>query len=385
MDIKKLTVCFQKQVTFATDYSPFYARLFGIVAAWLEKGEGDLIVDWLLAAANGRSPFNIPLLLLAGVHRDVLMGVPTSAGLAQYYPTVGGAADFMDEEELDIILKTAVLSRQESLAHFIQTATVQTNETGRGLVWLLPLLNNIFSLSDECEGIHLVDLGASAGLNLVAEQRAYRLVDKDNQLIADLGNGNPIQFTTICEKWENLPLAPTFGRPCPLPPILSRTGCDVAPFGLQTAVSEQTLAAYIWADQPHRVTRLREGIVAFQQINQTESPIQIHQATLPDALPRFLQKIPTFGGAIAPVVIYNTYMTAYLPNKGQGLRSHIADWATNQNRPILWLQWEPAWGNGGDSPEYGWCAWTADLWQGGNHIQHQIGWVHPHGTEAVFI
>ena len=66
---------------------------------------------------------------------------------------------------------TAILARREPLAAFIRSANVQTNETGRGLAWLLPVA---------CLGwpaVHLVELGASAGLNLVAERRGYRLMD----------------------------------------------------------------------------------------------------------------------------------------------------------------------------------------------------------------
>src|SRR5690606_1327638 len=68
-------------------------------------------------------------------------------------------------------LRETIFARRDSLAAFIRRANVQTNETGRGLVWLLPVA---------CLGwpaVHLVELGASAGLNLVADQRAYRLVE----------------------------------------------------------------------------------------------------------------------------------------------------------------------------------------------------------------
>ncbi|MCP4427908.1 MAG: hypothetical protein GY803_25775, partial [Chloroflexi bacterium] len=57
----------------------------------------------------------------------------------------------------------------------------------------------------------------------------------------------------------------------------------------------------------------------------------------------------------------------------------IADWAATQNRPVLWLQWEPLWEKG-QSPSDDLIAWTADLWQGEKHCYWHLAWNHPHGT-----
>lgn len=50
----------------------------------------DPLARWLLSAAGERSSFDVPILLLAGLHRLVLAGSPGTAALAAYYPTVGG-------------------------------------------------------------------------------------------------------------------------------------------------------------------------------------------------------------------------------------------------------------------------------------------------------
>ena len=361
---------FRKQQEFAADYSPLYARLFGLVGEWL-AGEDGALVDWLLAASDGRAAFDITLLLLAGLHREVLNGAPETAALAAFYPTVGGGRPF-DDPELPAILRQTLLARREALTPFIQTATVQTNETGRGAAWLLPLLYTGW------EAVHLVDLGASAGLNLAAEMRNFRLVFSNQFSVnseerLDLGGGAPVQF--LMQTQGEFILPPTPRR---RPRIASRTGCDLKPFRLETAVAEQTLAAYVWADQPHRLQRLREGVAAFRQANQGHAPIRLHPARLPDDLPAFLnQHIPT--APDHPVVIYNTYMTIYLDDKGASFKQHIADWATAQNRPVLWLQWEPLWG-GPEPLDFGWVAWTADLWRGSEHHHWLLAWNHPHGT-----
>ena len=362
---------FHKQQEFAAGYSPLYARLFGLVGDWLAAGDSDPLVEWLVGVGNGRAPLDIPLLLMAGLHHDILNQEPETAELAQYYPSTGGNRSEA-EPQLPQILRQTIMAQREQLAPFIQTATVQTNETARGVCWLLPLLYTGW------EAIHLVDLGASAGLNLVAETRNYRLLFSDQLSVdgrpfIDIGNGNPVQFPMHAQGSFYQPPATNHQ-----PHSLSRTGCDLAPFQLETAVDEQTLAAFIWADQAHRLDRLREGIAAFHLNNQGSAPVRLHPTHLPDELPAFLDTaVPQHSNE--PIVIYNTIITYYLDDNGQALRQHIADWAVTQNRPVLWLQWEPLW-DGPEPPLFGWIAWTADLWQANKHSHWHLAWTHPHST-----
>ena len=365
---QKLLYRFRKQAEFAADYSPLYAHFFSIITDWLEAAD-DPVVAWLLEASSSRNSFDIPLLLAAGLHRDVLLHLPETIELAAYYPSVGGRKPFTDSD-FSSTLRQVILARRPTLADFIQMATVQTNETGRGLCWLLPLLYTNWT------AVHLVDLGASAGLNLAADQRSYRLQDaRDEHTFLDVGLGQSAQFLVHCQ--PQLPRYPVTR----LPHILSRTGCDIHPFRLQTAAQEHTLAAYIWPDQLSRHQRLREGIDAFHRVNKTDAPIILNALRLPDDLPFYLRNhVPL---APDPIVFYNTYITQYLPQKGILLRQHFTDWAANQARPVLWLQWEPD-RSGRNGPEYGWLRWTADLWHENAHQQFHLAWVHPHGTRVHF-
>lgn len=362
---------FQQQQEFAAGYSPLYAGLFGTVAEWLAVRPPLPLVAWLLEVCAARQPFDVTLLLAAGLHRDILLGVAEVAGLAAYYPSVGGTAVYTPHSPaFATALHDAIWARREPLAHFIQTATVQTNETGRGLVWLLPLHYVGW------ETVQLLDLGASAGLNLLAEQRAYRLVDPQGEAAADFGAAGSPQFTTrLSQGADWLP------RRLPLPRIMGRLGGDIAPFGLETAVAEQTLAAYVWGDQTHRLHRLREAIAAYHHTAQTAAPVQLFPLNLPDGLPHFLQThLPP---STTPLVIYNTYITMYLAERGAALRHHIATWASQQPRPVLWLQWEPPQDDSAASHPFGWCAWTADFFHHGQQQQRRLGWAQPHGTDAV--
>lgn len=363
---------FRRQQEFTAASSPLSARLCGLIADWLGAGCGkDPLVDWLLAAAHPRASFEVPLLLLAGLHRDVLAGVADARPLGRYFPSAGGTLA-LDADDLAASLRQAILARREALAEFIAHATVQTNETARGLCWLLPVLFTGWP------AIHLLDLGASAGLNLVADQRHYRLLHGEgNEGVLELGCGIPPQFVVHSEG----PLvAPTTTA---IPTIRSRIGCDLAPFILRSRREEQTLAAFVWGDQSERLARLRQGIAALHQLDESPVPVRLHQADLPDALPHILAR---HIGPLddAPLVVFNTYLTTYLRDKGTALRLHLADWVRQHPQPVLWLQWEPPW-QGPEPPRFGWLYWTADLWSNGRHRRWHLAWTHPHGNQLQWL
>lgn len=370
---QRLLERFRKQETFARGYSPLYAALFSQAAAWLaaDSAEADPLVQWLLETGQARQTLDVTLLLAAGLHKDVLAAVPEAAALAEYFPSAGGTRQ--PDGDFETALRQAIDGRKEILTAFIQSANVQTNETGRGLCWLLPLK------AVPWQRVCLVDLGASAGLNLAANRRAYRLAaENSGETLLDVGEAPPVQFASRCrgvlgplERYNEMAL----------PEIIGRIGCDLFPFELDSEEAERTLMSFVWGDQVARLERLREGIAAFRDVQTGEVPIQLHPVNLPDGLGDFLQSaVPTDR---SPVVIYNTFMTTYLSDKGASFKETIGRWAATRKEPVLWLQWEPA-RNLDEGPEYGWCGWTADLWQGTDHRHWFLGWVHPHGTHIQF-
>lgn len=360
----KLTQMCRDQERFSQGYAPLYGRIFAVLTEWLESPQAttDPVVRWLLEVGHTRQPLVITNLLVAGLHREILANAPSTARLATFYPTVGGNPD---QEGLAEVLREAILANLERLTPFLQTANVQTNETGRGLVWLLPLLLSGW------ETVHLVDLGASAGLNLLADYRHYRLVANQGTAELELGLGKSPQFV-VQTKGE---LEQFSGRLGKMPAFLTRTGGDLYPFYLRTNQDHLTLLSYVWADHTPRLARLGEAMAA---LHSYQGHFQLLSLDLPAGLPSFLtENVPADPH---PVLIYNTYVTAYLSDKGQSLRERIGSWAKQQPRPVLWVQWEPP-VNGVEPPGFGWCGWTADYWHGDSYQQHQLGWVHPHGTE----
>ncbi len=387
---------FREQQRFAAGYSPVYARLFGAVAGWLADA-ADPLAAWLVAASAGRPPFDVTLLLAAALHYEALAG--TATGSAQW-PVASGQSPEPSElvissddgsrhsslvtpaavggrpsaVEFEAALRATILERRVALEAFTQRRTVQTNETARGLAWLLPVA---------CLGwpaVHLLELGASAGLNLVAERRAYRLVDEaePSRTLLTIGAGEHPPFITTARGGA----LPAVGC-CPT--VLSRTGGDMHPFYLRSDEDERVLASFVWADQPERLARLRQGIAELHRVEATAAPVRLRPLRLPDELPAFLRReLPH--PLDAPLVLFNTTVTMYLPDRGASLRGIIGEWAAGQRAPVLWLQWElpPA---GEPPPGEGWLAWTADYWPepGADGYHWRLAWVHPHGRALEFL
>ena len=117
-----------------------------------------------------------------------------------------------------------------------------------------------------------------------------------------------------------------------------------------------------------------------------EAPVKLFAVQLPSGLPEFLDSYPSQDNE--PVICYNTFIRMYLADRGSALRRHLAGWAGNQDRPIVWIQWEPASclaTVNGISPHQSWLAWTIDLWHRGETEHWQIAWVHPHGQQVHWL
>ena len=363
----KLIARCEAQARFCRGASPLYHQLFTCLGQRLRWDDG--FAAWLLLATRKRATFDVPLLVLAGLHASVLRRSPASEALAAYYPSTGGL-EVADSSAFATVFQQSVDALRDELAAFIATSPVQTNEGARGLCWLLPLTYTDWS------AVHLLELGASAGLNLVAEQRNYLVCDTVSASRYRFGLGTDREFTMQGQGNFVPPVAASS------PKVLSRRGCDLAPVLLHNEADRLHLASFVWADQPERMALLQRGIEAVLRANTTDVPVQLAMHRLPAGLPDFLYNQD--GSAVrAPCVLFNTYLSTYLPDKGRFLQEHVGQWAQQRQGPVLWLQWEHL--RGHESPEFGWLGWTADLWCNGSHQHWHLAWVHPHGSRVAWL
>ena len=126
--------------------------------------------------------------------------------------------------------------------------TVQTNEPGRSAV----LFAGLLWLTDRHRRpIRLLEVGASAGLNLVADRYSY-VVDG-----RELGDpGSPLRFV---DPWAPPPPIDLAAAAAALR-ITARAGCDLAPLDPTQPDDQLTLLSYIWPDEPHRIERMRAAL-----------------------------------------------------------------------------------------------------------------------------
>src|SRR5205085_5499142 len=96
-----------------------------------------------------------------------------------------------------------------------------------------------------------LEVGASAGLNLLVDRYSYRVGD------LELGDpDSPLRFVDPCVPPPPVGLAAATATLR----IVERAGCDVAPLDPRRPEDQLTLLSYIWPDELHRIDRMRAAL-----------------------------------------------------------------------------------------------------------------------------
>ena len=214
-----------------------------LMAAVLDGAAGDLEAGGPTAALLGPhvdDPVgSLPALrLAAALHRMVLER--QAPALAVHYPSVGGTLGEVWPVARDVIGEN--LDRLSEL----MLRSVQTNEVGRSTALLGGLLH---AVQDTGLPVRLLEVGASAGLNLHVDRFAHVL-----------GNGavlgDPTSPVQLIDPWTGE--LPPYDVPLE---IVERRGCDPAPLDPTTAADRLTLTSCVWGDQVVRFERLRGALL----------------------------------------------------------------------------------------------------------------------------
>ncbi len=222
--------------------SPMYAGLLARLADDVEAGGPTATV--LAGHEDDPGPSALGLRLLGSVHRLVL---ERRAGvLATYYPSVGGHWDPVSGPEAVLDL---LRSDPDTVREWLDRPP-QTNEVGRAAA----LVGGLLHLApDERLPVRLVEIGASAGLNLLADR--FHLLDDRGT-----ATGDPASPVTLQPAWRGP--AP---EPWPGLRFTEALGCDLAPIDATTTEGRLALTAYVWPDQQHRHERLRGALALAQR------------------------------------------------------------------------------------------------------------------------
>jgi hypothetical protein len=217
--------------------SPFYAALFGRLAADCEQGPAPV------AALLARAPMTLnaasPLRLMGGVQRGVQAGAFPE--LAAAWPTEANPLGDVDEAYARL---REIFEDPPAVVLDALTRDPQTNEVGRSAALALGLaaIGRMTGLPHR-----LFEIGSSAGLNLRLDAYFY-----------DDGTST----------WGSPTAALRFGAGAytaavdfsGATPIVERRGCDLHPIDATSAEGAATLLSYTWPDQFARLDRLRRAL-----------------------------------------------------------------------------------------------------------------------------
>lgn len=306
--------------------SPLYEQFARGVA-----GDPELI-ELSATVPEGRSP---PHLLLAGVHYLLLAG--RDHPLAEYYPSVtDDPADPTTGEPFEAF-RDFSLAYEAELQELLETRRTQTNSVRRSAA-LYPAFARVAE-AVEGEPLSLIEVGSSAGLNLLWDRYTYEYDDESDgsgeSVRAGSGDGNVLVDSAIREGEPPLPEDS--------PPVESRMGIDLQPLDVRDPGDARWLRALTWPEHESRRRLLADAIDAAR-----EYPPDLRDGNALDLLPDLLE------GTRDPVVVFNTQTLYQFPESDrEQFRDLLAEYGTG--RELHWLSGEH--GVEGDDPEI-WLRWA---------------------------
>ena len=233
---KNLAEVFER---FATDEirnsSPLYQQLSLAIAKDPEM---------LALVAHCREGERVPNLFFAAVHYLLLNGAKHPLYLC--YKSIAGSR--VKAEDPYPIFRSFCLDYGDEIRKLIATRTVQTNEVTR-CATLMPAFV-LVSHKSQGRPLYLVDIGASAGLNLLWDRYGY-------EYGAGLRCGDinsPVQIKCAVTRTGVPPLSNTF------PKISARVGIDINPIDVRDPEAVLWLRALIWPEHEKRAELLERAV-----------------------------------------------------------------------------------------------------------------------------
>jgi hypothetical protein len=325
------------------------ALLYGAADDYDQRGPA---YDLMAPLADDPSG-TVPSLRLAGaLHRLVLER--RAPELALYYPSVGGTGPVTD------VWKVARRTIADHLDELRKAARrpVQTNEVGRSAALYGGLLHVVAATGLP---VRLLEIGASAGLNLLVDRFAYDIGD-------GVVLGDPASPVVLHRPWSgNLPPYDV------LPQVLERAGCDPAPLHPASIEDQLTLTSYVWADQLARVERLRGALA-----------LAVQHGVAIERLPAsgFLARELAAARDGVVTVVWHSVVWQYLTTPEQAAVEQLLNLASGgatEQAPLAHLRLEPARVVG--TGDFGFHV-TLTTWPGGE--QRLLAEAEGHGPPVVW-
>jgi hypothetical protein len=239
--------------------------------------------DLLRIASKSREGQPEPNLLFGAIHLLLING--KEHALRRYYPSL--VLNFEPADHAYPSFRKFALDHTDEIVQILQEKLVQTNEVQRS-AYLFPAILTVSAYFKDRQ-LALVELGASAGFNLLLDQYLYQY-----------GEGEPIGLSG-----SSLKLACTFkGSKRPdisaiIPIISSRTGIDLSPIDVTNQDQITWLQALVWPEHFDRKVRLSKAVkIAL------DNPVNMMEGDAISLLPDILEEV---NQSIVPFV-YHTWV-----------------------------------------------------------------------------
>jgi hypothetical protein len=269
-----------RQLTLMANRAASYRRLVTHVLRLLEDPTfGTTLLGSMQRAWRTRdfsAFYERPLLLFAALRSDALSDGPAHplhAALRDEAPAV--------EAVTEAAVRSALDPSRTGLWTMLALRRVQTNDTSRALAWLWPA--SIAGCSGGARPLQIVDVGCSAGLNLI-------------------GDALPNMWTT------------TAGAPLEVGKrleVVGRFGLDARPLDVGREDDAQWLHACVWPGETARLRRLDAAIAKFRDARRRSERLEV---TRRDAIaaPAFVRGTTASAPERTLTIVYQTMMSGYL-------------------------------------------------------------------------
>jgi hypothetical protein len=256
-------------------------------------------------------------LLFGAIHYLLLSGVQHP--LRDFYPSLAHALP-KEPAAVGPVLLDFCHRYSDDLATLIRTRLVQTNVVKRSL----GLLVGLWAVRRRCQQpVHLIEVGASAGIHLHFDRYRY--------ILGERVFGQPDAKVAIETQWRGKQPPPNLDN---LPQIVSRIGIDLNPVDVTDASERRWLSALVWPENQHEADLLTAALESV-----AKDPPTIVAGDAIDVCPQLASSLPSG----EPRIVFHAATRMHVPLERRAAFDEAID-AIGQHGPLyhIWLEPPPA-------------------------------------------